>query len=194
MIKTSSLLCCLLGAALAAPSTTPIQNVIKDKWFFTTENALDKKGKNAVAQELTVPADYKPTYGRPADPPKLTLVCSTLTRSRIRFVLSEAGIFNTYFQSNGRETSQVDLRWETKTGATSFIETVWTKAPALDMLNYDPSDNEIRTMLISETLLLEPSVKVGGGGIARFDIRGLRDHLPQLTECAKQIAKVLPQR
>ena len=84
----------------------------------------------------------------------------------------------------------VNLRWESRDGvASSFVETVWDKVPAHDMLSYDPSDATVRLTLSSETLLLEPSVKVGPAGIARFDIRGLQDHISQMAICAKQLTK-----
>jgi hypothetical protein len=86
------------------------------------------RSHSAVVQELAISAEEEGDFKRERKVPQLSLICSTLTHGKVRFVFQNAGVFNTYFQPSGLETSSVNLRWESQDGiATSFIETVWDK-------------------------------------------------------------------
>jgi hypothetical protein len=183
--------CVLFAAGMAVPCQA--QQASKGKWVFTTESTVNAKGKTEVYQHLTLAAEETPQFKR-GKTPSLTLICSNdLVPTKLKFVLSDAGIFNTYPDSSSSlELSNVDLRWELGDGiATSFVRTVWYRMQVRDMLVYGADDTTMRLMFSSETLLLEPSIREGPGGIIRFDIRGLQEHASELTGCAKEVARAL---
>ena len=93
---------------------------------------------------------------------------------------AERAIFNTYLTPYGVELSSVSLRWEAGEGiASSFFDSTWYKIPERDVLTYTADTSVLNGLFSSETLLLEPNVKVGSSGIARFDIRGCRNISPK---------------
>ena len=124
--------------------------------------------------------------------PTLALVCQ---ENHFSIMLMDAGIFRTYTYQprigDPYEKSDIKYRFERDTGATtSFVEASWVRSPLRDVL-VGGDDDFVQLMLKTDTLLLEFDGYGLGGGVARFDLRSLGQHIPKMTLCSKTLAKIV---
>jgi len=105
-------------------------------------------------------------------------------------MIYHAGIFQT-FPHGSIEQSDVEYRFEIDdTTATSFLREEWFKSPLKDEISQSQPENFIRLMFLSRTVLVKLNLVGTSAPIAQFDIRGLREQIPKMSVCSKELNKL----
>lgn len=192
--------------ALVLTLTPPLTNAqvatltpAKEPWSF--EEGVDNRGKKPIyVQILTLQVKNLDEFlQRQASAPRLALVCrgeeSTKGRPGYRLegwylMIYHAGIFQT-FPHGSIEQSDVEYRFEIDdTTATSFLREEWFKSPLKDEISQSQPENFIRLMFLSRTVLVKLNLVGTSAPIAQFDIRGLREQIPKMSVCSKELNKL----